>query len=246
MKRQDLLKEKIMKPVPEWATKQYPNIEIPVQINKLNIQGDSSDYHVLWNAAQKIKGVDGLILEIGVRLGMGTFTIMNSCLTNDDKHRRYFGVDCYGDIRKQYSNKLKIHAKYNLMAFAAMNEQDFTLLEMEDFEFFNRFADGIPIYERKIWETNQYTPEDYEWKDIVNKYALVHIDGPHRMQDVIDESEFFLPRIPVGGVVIYDDIDKYKKKYNHDEYEPTILEQGFEMIEKCGSKVSYVRVKEHD
>ena len=228
-----------MKEAPDWTKHQYPQVKIDVNIKEINIQGDSSDYHVLWNAAQHIKGVDGLVLELGVRLGFGIFTIINSCLENGENNRRYFGVDCYGDIRKQYSNKLKIIAKHNLMTFCALREQDFTLIEMEDFEFFNRFAEGIPVYERKIWDSKKYTPDDYEWKQTVNEYALVHIDGPHRMQDVVFESEFFLPRMAKGGVIVYDDIDKYKKKYNHDEYEPIILEQGFEMIEKCGSKVSY-------
>lgn len=234
--------------LPDWIH----NNQISFKLNgDFFIQGDSTDYDVLWNSAKKIKDVDGLVLELGVRLGKGIFTIMNACIENDDKDRRFFGIDCYGAWAESFTNEMKIAAKMNMFAFCGATGLDFTLFELEDTEFMERYADGIPIYNRTIWDTHfkhttpdkaQYKPDDYEWKKVVNEYALVHIDGPHRMQYVVPEVEFFLPRIVKGGIAVFDDINKKDEMYDHDEVEKMIFDHGFELVEKKGSKASYIKV----
>ena len=233
----------IVRNAPDWVLKTTPSVTVDFQkIEPCKIEGDGSDYVVLWNAAKEIIDVPGLILEIGVRVGMGSFVMMQACVENEDTDRAFFGVDCYGSWSNNYPNLMKTYAKKTLYEYAYYSNLDYTLIELEDHEFFARYSDGIPLYNRTVWESQDYKPEDYEWKRIVNEYALVHLDGPHRMLDVISESNFFMPRMSIGGIIVYDDIDK-PEKYNHDDFEPLLFQSGFELLEKQGSKASYRRVK---
>ena len=208
------------------------------------IEGDSSDYHVLYKAAQEIaiNDISGLILEIGVRLGGSAFVTFKAFQDAQGGHynRRFIGVDCYGSWAPSFTNEMKIAAKRNLFEYAWENHIDYTLLELEDTEFIERYADGVPTYNRTLWETKgkQYKPDDIEWKRTINEYSLVHLDGPHRMEDVVVETDFFEPRVVQGGIIVYDDVDK-PKKYDHDVFEPTLLVRGWELIERTGSKASY-------
>ena len=223
--------------LPDWLSSNAISFKVE---RDFVIQGDSADYDVLWNAAKSIKDVPGLILEIGVRLGKSSFVMVQACAENEDTDRKFIGVDCYGEWAPSYTNQMKLEAKATLGVFCALSGVDYTLFELEDTEYFKRYADGVPLYNRTVFDTaeKQYKPEDYEWKQVCNEYALVHLDGPHRMEDVVLESDFFMQRMAKNGVIVYDDIDK-PQKYNHDEFEPTLFDNGFELIEKKGSKASY-------
>jgi hypothetical protein len=54
---------------------------------------------------------------------------------------------------------------------------NFSLFQMEDDEFMNRFNDGVPIYKNK--------------KEIKTTYDLVFFDGPHTTLAAIKEAIFF-------------------------------------------------------
>ena len=72
---------------------------------------------------------------------------------------------------------------------------NFTLFNLGDDEFMNRFHDGVPIYNEK--------------KQIKNVYDLVHLDGPHKTVDVIKEIMFFAERSRKDSLIILDDYPKY-------------------------------------
>ena len=63
----------------------------------LNIEGDTYQeaYDLLKKYAKTIKGVDGLTCEIGVRRGLGSKSIMEGCIENNDK-RTHICIDPYG------------------------------------------------------------------------------------------------------------------------------------------------------
>ncbi|MFB5634979.1 MAG: class I SAM-dependent methyltransferase [Candidatus Nitrosomaritimum aestuariumsis] len=240
MKLQIIEEKKEKEGYPSWIYQNKIKFKPKVE-EDFFIEGDSSNYDILWDCAKEIKGIDGLVLEIGVSLGMSSFVIMNSCIENNDMDRRFFGIDCYGAWAPSFTNQMKIAAKRNLFQFCYDMNIDYTMIELEDTEFFKRYEDGIPVYSRTVWDTKQYKPEDYEWKKICNEYALVHLDGPHRLEDVELESDFFLPRIVAGGFIVYDDIDK-PQKYDHDEFEPNIFKAGFELFKKEGTKAAYRKI----
>jgi hypothetical protein len=200
------------------------------------IQGDSLDYNQLAFAASHIKGVEGLVVEVGTRLGGGIKTIMESCLANDD--RRYFlGIDPYGDImythgeRCYNANSQKERCDYNdnmmssflseIYSFCYHNNLYYQHFILEDTEFMKRFEDGVVIYNME--------------KMLINKYALVHIDGPHNLDSVISESEFFIPRMSKDGFIIYDDV----LDYDHDKVHEMLMERGFDLIQNGNRKLTY-------
>lgn len=198
---------------------------------------DGLDYHVLYDAAQQIKGVEGLTCELGVREGGSSAMIIQACLDNDDK-RVHVGIDPYGNIeyleprynakiRSDWTNDMKQRSLPRMYQFCLERKVEFLFFCLECTEFFKRYADGIPIYN--------------EYKEMVNKYSLVFFDAPATPdgQSKCVEAEFFQSRMPIGGMFVFDDISVY----NHDAvHQKLINEWGFELTEMAW-KAAYRKVK---
>ena len=200
---------------------------------------DQLEQQLLYNAAVSIKDVDGIVCEIGLRDCGGMGIMMTGCLENDDYSHRFIAIDPYGEIPYKwqehmtvftdYTNQMKNKALKNLYSFCELKEIDFNLYCMEDTEFFQRFPDGVPFYKRNI-------------KTVVDKYALVHFDGPHAVNEIIAEIEFFKDRLSVGGMFVFD--DAYVGYYNHDKVEDHLLKENcFELVGKETHKASYKKIK---
>ena len=71
------------------------------------------------------------------------------------------------------------------------------MFQLEDTEYFNGFARGVPIYK----DGN---------KKIINTYDLVFFDGPHTTDKVMEEAMFFGPRSRIGTRFIFDDMNTYE------------------------------------
>ena len=104
------------------------------------------------------------------------------------------------------------------------NEMEFLFFPLEDSEFFKRYADGIPIYK--------------ESKQLLNTYRLVFFDGPHSTRAIREEIDFFKDKIPLGGVMVFDDIQQYPHMEKIDGY---VHEIAFQMLEQGQTKVSYIK-----
>ena len=195
---------------------------------------DSREYNILINAVNNIQNVDGFTCEIGVREGGSTEMILNT-LKNTQQNKIHIAIDPFGNIdyehwenRKEkldYTNKMKNNMLKNLYTFCCENNMECLYFPLEDTEFFNRYSDGVPIYNEK--------------KYILNKYSLVFFDGPHTIKLVKDEFDFFYDKIPTGGIIVFDDIDQYPHMINLDSY---IREKGFQILEKGVCKISYIKV----
>ena len=123
-----------------------------------DIEGDSYDYGLLETAVKRIKNPIGMSFEIGVRRGMGSKTII-------DAYRKYhpsindlihIGLDPYGDLPYNFSEERKNEkANYtNLMKREtiinfAKKYKEFHFVNLDTHEFFKRFNDGYPIYQKK-------------------------------------------------------------------------------------------------
>jgi hypothetical protein len=95
---------------------------------------------------------------------------------------------------------------------------------MGDDEFMKRFHDGVPIYRNE--------------KEVINKYDLVHFDGPHKTIDVLKEVLFFAERSKPGTVFIFDDYPKY----NMDLILKVIVnDYGFMLLKQGKNKISLKR-----
>ena len=181
-------------------------------IDGIEFHGDATAgaYEVLRSGARLIKGVPGLTCEIGVRTGLGSVLIMEACQNNDDK-RIHVGVDPWGNVeyvhgdsarRADYTNSMKREALKNVYNWCHMTKQECLLFIMKDTEFFDLFANGIPIHEQE--------------SRLVNEYAYIFVDGPHNVAAVQTTTEFFEPRSPIGAIWQFDNTNVYAHAENHE------------------------------
>jgi hypothetical protein len=195
---------------------------------------DSEAYDILQDAVKAVKGVPGLCLEIGTRRAGSTKIIIDALLASGDLGRSIVCLDPYGSIlyaaeegkklRIDYTNEMRKNTLCNLHKYARGKPVNVFLLILEDTEYFTRFADGYPVYDQE--------------KRLINEYAMVFFDGPHDVQSVMKEIEFFQSRTPVGGMWVFDDITSYP----HDRVvEPKLFELGWKLVNKKAPKASYVK-----
>ena len=196
---------------------------------------DSSEYEILKNAVTYSKGIDGMTCEIGVRSGGSTKIIIDELLATD-QNKVHVAIDPFGNIeyvdnenrkgRSDYTNKMKTNMLKNIYTYCSENDMDVLFFPMEDTEFFARFKDGIPVYN--------------ECKMILNTYSMVFFDGPHNTFKVKEEFDFFKDKIPVGGTIVFDDINTHPHMQILDPY---ILQNNFRLLQKGQVKVSYIKYK---
>ena len=170
-----------------------------------DIEGDSYDYELLDSAVKRIKNPTGSSFEIGVRRGGGSKTII-------DAYRKYHpkltdlihvGLDPYGNLPYNFSEtrkNSKNHDYSNLMKRETIKNfarkyQEFHFVNLDTYEFFKRFSDGYPVYQKK--------------KIIINKFEIVHFDGLHDLKNVTLEVEYFLRHLSEHTIFIFDDIDAF-------------------------------------
>lgn len=128
-------------------------------------------------------------------------------------------------LKLHYTNNMRNRIIPSLYFYAYQNGINFTFFCLEDTEFFNRYSDGVPVYD--------------QYKTIVNDYAFVFFDGPHVNESVELETNFFMERSNVGTVFVYDDI----WVYDHDKVQKMLFENNFELMEKQKFKASYKKIK---
>ena len=190
------------------------------------IQGYSTEYEILKEACESLEDINLFTIEIGVRQGAGTKIILD---TLKDKNHWHLGVDPYGNLNYEhyddsgaytcdYTNSMK------LQLIKDIDYENFTLFPMGDDEFMKRFHDGVPIYRNE--------------KEVINKYDLVHFDGPHKTIDVLKEVLFFAERSKPGTVFIFDDYPKY----NMDLILKVIVnDYGFMLLKQGKNKIALKR-----
>lgn len=198
------------------------------------LPGDSWDYELVYEGVKASKDIEGLCLEIGLRRGGGSKHIINS-IADNCPGKVAVSIDPYGSIlteckdgnfvRLDYDESMKADCMSNIYRYAHNKGVQFIFINLEDTEFFQRYSDGIPIYNIE--------------KQIVNKYAFVFFDGPHAFHVVKEEVDFFLDRISKGSCFCFDDISTTDYYYNHDAIEKYLLEKGFTILRKTDKKGLY-------
>ena len=175
---------------------------------------DSLNYHVVSNAVKAAKDVEGMTCEIGVRRGGGSKFIIDA-LVEMNKNVPHIGIDPFGNIeyfadekygviRQDYSNSMKLEMLTNMSLYCLQKNINYVFFNLEDTEFFNRYTDGVPIYNevKKIW----------------NKYSSVLLDGPHNILALKTEIDFFNQRMDIGATLILDDLELYPHFEEIDPY----------------------------
>lgn len=210
--------------------------EVVARSKKLGMEFDHNQHNVLYNASKDIVGVEGIVCEVGLREGGGMGVMILGCIDSNNTDRPFLAIDPYGNlvysamegVRKiqEYTNEMKYKTMINLYKTALEYNLLIDLITLEDTEFFKRFEDGLPVY-------NSY-------KKIYNNYALVHLDGPHSLDEVMVEVDFFINKISINGYIVLDDVTYY----NLSKLEEKLFSDGkFVLVENDRKKASYKRVR---
>ena len=200
------------------------------------LSGDGLDYYVLTDAIKEIKNVPGIICEIGTRRGGSVINMIEALIQNDDKDRNIICIDPYGDMEYSiaegimipgcYDNKMRNEFLTSIYDYILNKPVNLLLFNFEDTEFFERFSDGVPIYNRG--------------KSIINQYAFVFFDGPHDTTSIMKEIDFFNSRSVTGAVWVFDDVTDH---YPHEEIiEKWLFENGWSLLKKTSKKASYIKI----
>lgn len=220
---------------------------------------DSQEYDILWDAAKKIKGTDGAIVEIGTRRGGSAKLIIDALVENSDTKRSMFCIDPYGNIDLEITNiNASIHypGKYQVEGDKMSKEESFATKFDYTNDMRNRTIPSLYFYAYQaglnftffcLEDTEFFkryadgVPVYDEFKKFENQYALVFFDGPHTNEAVDTELEFFVPRATVGSVFVFDDI----WMMDHDKIveQKWLFPNGWQILEKANIKASYVKVK---
>ena len=194
-----------------------------------SIDGDGIEYEILENAVKKIKNPIGCSIEIGVRRGQGSKTIIDSYRKfHSNINLTHIGLDPYGDLpytysedsknqKADYTNRMKRVTQYNF----AKNYPEFHLVNLDTYEFFKRFDDGYPIYDKK--------------KSIINKFEIVHFDGLHDLENVTGEVNYFLNHLSEHTIFIFDNIDSFDIKF----IQALLEKKNFKIFETGSTKMSF-------
>ena len=166
-------------------------------------QGDSLEYDLIEQSIQFLKNPIGNTIEIGVRDGFASKLIIDAWRKHQKTPLIHLGIDPYGDILYNesdlslnidytgYNNKMK----QDMLVYMSYNYPEFNLINLEDTEFFDKFSNGYPIYNKK--------------KIFINKYDFVLLDGPHDTRSILNEMLFFIKRAPNQQLIIVDDVKSF-------------------------------------
>lgn len=199
------------------------------------LQTDSMDYHLITNGVNKVRLVQGMTCEIGLRRGGGSEFVMRALADTGQLDKTHIAIDPYGNIefpmterelaRYDYTNTMRDETLPDMYKLANQLKVNFLFFNMEDTVFFEKFADGVPIYKEYRYDETQY--------------AFVHFDGPHKLEAIVEEFKFFNERAPKGAVFVFDDVTDF---YDHEALETKwLFPYGWSIYEKTRKKASYLK-----
>lgn len=216
---------------------------------------DSKEYEVLVEAASKIKGIEGAVVEIGTRRGGSAKMIIDALVRNGDNNRSMFCIDPYGNIDYVETNLALTMHNEEIEKEGDPESTELTKAIKLDYDntMRNRIIPSLYYYAyQNGFNFTFFCLEDTEFfkryadgvpvydevKKIEDKYAFVFFDGPHNNEAMEVETKFFVERSNIGTVLVFDDI----WMYNHERVEEVLFNNGFEILEKKIIKASYIKV----
>ena len=151
-------------------------------------------------------------LEIGTREG-GSALVLLKAIKDSRVSRPLITVDPYGSkpyvLEKDIKHPETVPVGFDFRTLdqceqfyrgAAWLLADFCFREkLDHFHFHIESADFMATYPMmKIW---------WEGKILEQKFAFVYLDGEHNVAPVINELNWFLPRMVKDGIIAIDDIE---------------------------------------
>ncbi len=181
------------------------------------IKGDSSEYHLITKHIGKLN-IDRATLtcEIGLREGLGSKIIMDAVREHKPNLYKHVAIDPYNNLSyEHYDNEGSVVAGYTeemkqkTVSYLYQNYPEFDFYHMTDDYYFRTMGDGhqLGLFNNMM---------------LFGLYKVVHFDGPHTTEAVIQELNFFIPRSETKALFIIDDfkdlkmgiVDMLLKTYN--------------------------------
>ena len=181
------------------------------------IKGDSSEYHLITKHIGKLN-IDRATLtcEIGLREGLGSKIIMDAVREHKPNLYKHVAIDPYNNLSyEHYDNEGSVVAGYTeemkqkTVSYLYQNYPEFDFYHMTDDYYFRTMGDGhqLGLFNNMM---------------LFGLYKVVHFDGPHTTEAVIQELNFFIPRSETKSLFIIDDfkdlkmgiVDMLLKTYN--------------------------------
>ena len=181
------------------------------------IKGDSSEYHLITKHIGKLN-IDRATLtcEIGLREGLGSKIIMDAIREHKPNLYKHIAIDPYNNLNyEHYDNEGSVVAGYTeemkqkTVSYLYQNYPEFDFYHMTDDYYFKTMSDGhqLGLFNNMM---------------LFGLYKVVHFDGPHTTDAVIQELNFFIPRSETKALFIIDDfkdlkmgiVDMLLKTYN--------------------------------
>lgn len=199
------------------------------------IESDSGEYEFLTEAVRLSADLPYPTVEIGVRKGYGSATMMDAIVAYCPG-KTHICVDPYGSIlypvkenvepcRLDYTNDMFKECIRDLYDYAIGKPVELLFFKMTDEEFFEKFFIWVEVY-------------DLEAKSFAN-YSAVHFDGPHTATDVLREVKWFHNRTVPGSCFVFDDIGEIDFFYTHKTVHDWLLEHGWNHLKTGVKKALY-------
>ena len=186
------------------------------------IKGDSSEYHLITKHIIKLK-IDRATLtcEIGLREGLGSKIIMDAVREHKPNLYKHIAIDPYNNLSyEHYDNEGSVVAGYT----EEMKQRTISFLYEKyiEFDFYHMTDD---YYFKTMGEGHQFSVNGNLM--LFGLYKVVHFDGPHTTEALLNELNFFIPRAETESIFIIDDypqlrmgiVDMLLKTYNFREAE---------------------------
>jgi hypothetical protein len=199
------------------------------------LEGDSGEYEFLTEAVRLSAHIDAPTVEIGVRMGMGSKTMMDA-IVEYCPGKTHIGIDPYGSIlyemkenvepcRLDYTNDMYKQCMVDLFTHIIGKPVEFVHFKMTDIDYFGRFKNYVSLYDIEYWS--------------MVKYSCVHFDGPHTHLSVMNEVRFFNDRTESGATFVFDDIGIDDFFYTHSRVHDWLLNHGWECLKTGVKKALY-------
>ena len=194
------------------------------------IKGDSSEYHLITKHIGKLN-IDRATLtcEIGLREGLGSKIIMDAVREHKPNLYKHIAIDPYNNLSyEHYDNEGSVVAGYTeemkqkTVSYLYQNYPEFDFYHMTDDYYFRTMGDGhqLGLFNNMM---------------LFGLYKVVHFDGPHTTEAVLQELNFFIPRSETKALFIIDDY----KDLRMGIVDMLLLTYNFKVVEKGENKIIY-------
>ncbi|MAR57925.1 MAG: hypothetical protein CMP44_02850 [Rickettsiales bacterium] len=194
------------------------------------IKGDSSEYHLITKHIGKLN-IDRATLtcEIGLREGLGSKIIMDAVREHKPNLYKHVAIDPYNNLSyEHYDNEGSVVAGYTeemkqkTVSYLYENYPEFDFYHMTDDYYFRTMGDGhqLGLFNNMM---------------LFGLYKVVHFDGPHTTEAVIQELNFFIPRSETKALFIIDDY----KDLRMGIVDMLLLTYNFKVVEEGENKIIY-------